>query len=116
MVIASDFAHNFNNVESATCGFPAPIEFLADTAGIGLIFIFDEKNLVNDRGCLIEREFLQGVSDRSGDEVGMAGASADNTTKGNYAIWLLFLNECFANHGDFKSPRNALTSPHQANK
>ena len=99
LVSASDFAHNLDDFKSAACCFATPIEFLSNTAGIGLILIFDEKDLVNDRGCFIERKFLQGVSDCGGNEIGVAGASADNTAKGNYTVWLLFLDECFAKSG-----------------
>jgi len=102
LVGASDLAHDLNDIESAAGGFATAIEIFADATGVGLFFIFHEEDLVNDRGRFVDSEFLKSVGNGGGNQVGVAGASADDAAQSDDAIRLFFLNESFANHRDFK--------------
>ena len=62
-MIAADFVHDIDDFDRATGGFTTAVEFLANAASIGLFFVFDEKDFVNDGDGKFERELLQAVGD-----------------------------------------------------
>lgn len=80
---------DFRNDIDDSCGgagaFSAAILRCGDAAGVCLFLVIDEEDAVDDGGLVCYGEVLEGVGDGGGDDVCVAGVSADEEAEGDDA-------------------------------
>ncbi len=54
LVRFGEFSDNFEDIECASCGFASAVEFFANAPCVGLFFVVDDEDFVNDGGGVID--------------------------------------------------------------
>lgn len=100
-----------NHGHGGATGFDASVELGADTARIGLLFIIDDEDFVNDGKGVTDGLLLEGGDDGLGDEVTVGCFSSDDDPEADDGIGCLAFFDgvemMFHGGGDLEGSGNA---------
>src|SRR5690606_10545009 len=102
-----ELLENIDHRGGGAGGFPSAVQLGADTAGVGLFFVFDKQDFVDDGALCLHGEVHQRVGDGGGDEIRVFGGSPEDEAEGDDAGGSVAIDDGGDGDGDFKSSGDA---------